>query len=87
MVSHSMEEIATNVDRLYVMNHGTVAMSGAPRDVFEHAEELESMGLSVPQITTVFRHLRELGADVPNVYTIEQAVEVLRSLKGGAGGC
>ncbi|MBE6955442.1 MAG: energy-coupling factor transporter ATPase [Ruminococcaceae bacterium] len=87
MVSHSMEEIASTVDRLYVMNHGTVAMSGKPQEIFDRADELVQIGLNVPQITTVFRHLRELGVQVPNVYTIEQALDVLLSMKGGAASC
>ena len=84
MVSHSMEEIASNVDRLIVMNHGTVAMSGAPRDVFVHAKELVSMGLDVPQVTQVFLKLRDMGLPVDtSVYTVEQARAALLALKGG----
>ena len=84
MVSHSMEEIASNVDRLIVMNHGTVAMSGAPREVFAHAKELISMGLDVPQVTQVFLKMRDMGLPVdPSVYTVEQANEMLLALKGG----
>lgn len=85
MVSHSMEEVAANVDRLYVMNHGTVAMTGTPREVFAHAQELTEMGLDVPVVTTIFHRLRELGLDVdPSVYTVEQAVAALEALRGGA---
>ncbi len=84
MVSHSMEEIASNVDRLIVFNHGTVAMSGSPREVFAHAAELTQMGLDVPQVTRVFLRLRELGVDVDaSVYTVEQAKAALLALKGG----
>ena len=84
MVSHSMEEIASNVDRLIVMDHGTVAMTGAPKDVFAHAEALVSMGLDVPQMTHVFMRLKELGIDADaSVYTVEQAKEAILALKGG----
>lgn len=86
MVSHSMEEVASNVDRLYVMNHGTVAMTGTPREVFSHAAELEEIGLDIPWVTRIFRRLQELGLDVdPTVYTIDQALECLRTAKGGTG--
>ena len=85
MVSHSMEEVAANVDRLYVMNHGTVAMTGTPKEVFAYAQELIEMGLDVPVVTTIFHRLRELGLDVdPSVYTVEQAVAALEALRGGA---
>ncbi len=87
MVSHSMEEVAATVDRIYVMDHGTVAMTGTPKEVFDRADELVSIGLNVPQITTVFRYLRQMGLEVPNVYTVSQAVEVLLAMKGGHGAC
>lgn len=84
MVSHSMEEIASNVSRLIVMNHGKVAMTGAPREVFARAKELISMGLDIPQITQVFLRLRDMGVGVDtSVYTVEQALESLEKLRGG----
>ena len=84
MVSHSMEEIASNVSRLIVMNHGKVAMTGAPREVFARAKELISMGLDIPQITQVFLCLRDMGVGVDtSVYTVEQALESLKKLRGG----
>ena len=84
MVSHSMEEIASNVSRLIVMNHGKVAMTGAPREVFARAKELISMGLDIPQITQVFLRLRDMGVGVDtSVYTVEQAQACLLKLRGG----
>ena len=83
MVSHSMEDVARLTDRLLVLNGSHLAMDATPAEVFTHAEELVAMGLSIPQVTQVFLHLRKLGADVPNVYTIAQAVEVLKNKKGG----
>ena len=83
MVSHSMEDVARLSDRLLVLNGSRLAMDAAPAEVFTHAEELVEMGLSIPQVTQVFLHLRKMGVDVPNVYTIAQAVEVLKNRKGG----
>lgn len=86
MVSHSMEEIADSVQRLVVVNDSHIAMDGTPGEVFARADELEQMGLAVPQVTSVFRRLRELGIPVdPSVYTMEQAENALSSLKGGMG--
>ena len=86
MVSHSMEEIASNVDRLIVMNDGAVAMTGTPKEVFSCAAELTAIGLDVPEITQVLLRLKELGLDVDtSVFTVEQAKRVLLPLlKGGA---
>ena len=83
MVSHSMEDVARLTDRLLVMNGSHLAMDGTPGEVFTHAEELVEMGLSIPQVTQVFLHLRKMGVPVENVYTIDQAVAELKRLKGG----
>ena len=87
MVSHSMEDVARLTDRLLVMNGSRLAMDGTPAQVFAHAEELVEMGLSIPQVTQVFLHLRRLGVKVENVYTIPQAIEEIKKYRGGALGC
>ena len=84
MVSHSMEDVARLTDRLLVMNGSRLAMDAAPAEVFTHAEELVGMGLNIPQVTQVFLHLKKMGLDVANVYTIEQAVSEIKRLRGGA---
>ena len=81
MVSHSMEDVARLTDRLLVMNGSRLAMDGTPAQVFERAEELTKMGLNIPQVTQVFLKLRELGVDVPKVYTLDAAVEALLKVK------
>ena len=81
MVSHSMEDVARLTDRLLVMNGSQLAMDGTPAQVFERAEELTGMGLNIPQVTQVFLKLRELGVDVPKVYTLDAAVEALLKVK------
>ena len=87
MVSHSMDDVARLTDRLLVMNGSHLAMDGTPAEVFQRAEELVEMGLSIPQVTRVFLHLKKMGLDVEPVYTIDQAVQVLKKLKGGADAC
>ena len=84
MVSHSMDDVARLTDRLLVMNGSKLAMDGTPAEVFEHAEELVEMGLNIPQVTRVFLELKKMGLDVPSVYTLDQAVEALTAIKGGA---
>ena len=86
LVSHSMEEVARSVDRLVAVNDGTIPLQGTPREVFRHGDELERMGLGVPQLTRVFHRLRAMGADIdPSVYTLDQAkAAILKKLKKGA---
>lgn len=83
MVSHSMTDVARLTDRLLVMNGARLEMDGTPGQIFDHAPELLDMGLDIPDITRVFLQLRQLGLDVPQVYSIDQAVRVLTSLKEG----
>ncbi len=84
MVSHSMEEVAELCSRLIVMNKGSVAMDGTPAEVFTHADKLTKMGLSVPQVTSVFSRLRAMGLDLPaDVYTVRYAVARLQERKEG----
>ena len=62
-------------------------MDGTPETVFAHAEELVQMGLNIPQVTRVFLQLKRLGLNVEPVYTLQQAIDVLTSIKGGSGSC
>ena len=86
LVSHSMEDVARTVDRLVVVNDARIPFHGTPRQVFQHGDELEKMGLGVPQMTRVFHRLRAMGVDIdPSVYTIEQAkAAILAKLGKGA---
>ena len=88
LVSHSMEEIARNVDRIVVLSDGKVYMEGTPKQVFARAHELEQVGLDVPQVTKVAAALKARGLDIDTaVYTVEALEQKLLTLKGGAGGC
>ena len=86
LVSHSMEEVARSVDRLVVVSKGHIPFTGTPREVFAHGDELEAMGLGVPQVTRVFHRLRAMGVDIdPSVYTIDQARAAVRDYLAGKG--
>ena len=84
LVSHSMEEIAQNVDRIAVLKGGSCYMEGTPREVFARAEELEAVGLDVPQVTRIAMALRRRGMDIDTaVYTVEELRDALLHRKGG----
>ena len=88
LVSHSMDEIARNVDRILVQKSAHVLMSGTPAEVFARAEELLSAGLDVPQVTRIAMRLREQGLAIdPAVYTVEALERELLALRRGETGC
>ena len=78
LVSHSMEDVAKYVERIIVMNQGEVLHDGAPREVFRHYKELESVGLAAPQVTYIVHTLKDKGFDVDgDATTIEEAKETI----------
>lgn len=78
LVSHSMEDVAKNVDKILVMNHAKIFCFEETEKVFQRAEELTQMGLAVPQITRVFNKLKEKGLPVDdNIYTVKYATNYL----------
>lgn len=83
MVSHSMNDVARLSDRLLVLSGAHIAMNGTPDEVFRRADELEKIGLDIPEITRIFMRLRVLGLPVEPVYTMDQAVSALKKLKEG----
>ena len=88
LVSHSMEDVAKLVDRIIVLYKGKVALTGTPKEVFCHVEELEAMGLGAPQITYVMYELQKKGLSVPlDVYTTDEATKVLGELLGQVKSC
>ena len=79
LVSHSMEDVAEYVDRIIVMNKGSVMYDDVPKKVFAHYKELEEVGLAAPQVTYILHELKNRGLDVDvNATTIEEAAETVK---------
>lgn len=78
LVSHSMEDIARVADRIIVMNNSRLVMFGKTREVFSHVEELEKIGLRVPQITKIMLEMKKKGFDLPDgILTVDEAFEAV----------
>lgn len=78
LVSHSMEDVAEYVDRIIVMNKGSVMFDDIPRKVFAHYKELEEVGLAAPQVTYILHELKKRGLNVDtSATTIEEAAETI----------
>ncbi len=84
IVSHSMEDMARYSDEIIVMNKAKVFMQGKTAEIFDRAEELVEVGLSVPQITELMNKLRARGLDVAHgIYTVDDAKAAISSLLEG----
>ncbi|MFP7737692.1 energy-coupling factor ABC transporter ATP-binding protein [Priestia aryabhattai] len=82
LVTHSMEDAAMYADELIVMNKGTIAMKGSPREVFGQHNQLKEYGLDVPESLRFMLKLQEkfqLEAS-DTVITFSEVVEKVQHL-------
>ena len=85
IVSHSMDDMAKYCENIVVMSHAKVAMCGKRNEIFSRGEELEAIGLGVPQMTYLVNLLIGMGIDLPrDIYTVDDAEAALERLLGGA---
>jgi energy-coupling factor transport system ATP-binding protein len=83
LVTHSMEDVAKYVDRVMVMNKGSLAMDGTVREIFTRFRELEEMQLAAPQVTYVMNELRSRGFGVrTDVINVSEARDELLKVFG-----
>lgn len=86
LVSHSMEDTAKYAQKVLVMNRSQVYLYDTVDNVFSHAQEIESLGLDIPQVTKIFYALKKQGLDVSsNIYTVEQGKQELLRLVAKEG--
>ncbi len=90
IVSHSMEDMAQYCDDVIVMAHARVLMAGSRDEVFSRADELEAVGLNIPQITRLAVLLSRAGIPIsPGLYTTEAAedslMNIFRALRESGG--
>ena len=81
LVEHKIEELADLVDEMIVIDRGEILHRGTVREVLEHVEYIDSVGLSVPQVTLLCARLRTVGWSVEELpIGAEEAVRVLSLL-------
>ena len=79
-ITHFMEEAAV-ADRLVVMNDGSVALEGTPRQVFSRVEEIKALGLDVPPMAELAQTLRDKGLPLPEgILTVSDMVKELKNV-------
>lgn len=79
-ITHNMNE-ALLADRVVVVNDGTLFLSGTPREVFSHVEELASIGLETPQVTELCHALSENGIAIDgDIISTDEAADRIAAL-------
>ena len=84
LVSHSMEDVAKIAERIIVMDKGKIFLDSNPREIFRNEDKLLSVGLGIPQITSLMRALKKKGLDInEDSITVEEAKEsLIKYLRG-----
>ena len=84
LVSHSMEDVAKIAERIIVMDKGKLFLDSNPREIFRNEDKLLSVGLGIPQITSLMRTLKKKGLDInEDAITVEEAKESLEKYLRG----
>lgn len=85
MVSHDMNEVYENADRVVVFCDGTVCYDMPPRQLFKMEEQIVAMNLEIPQMAQFVNELEKQGIVLPdNCLTVDQVFEAVCALKGGS---
>ena len=77
LVSHSMDDVARYADEVLVLHQGELKLEGTVEEVFSKKEELEEMGLGLPQIRALLFDLKKKGLEIPLGNTVSEAVQAL----------
>lgn len=81
IVSHNMEDMANYVERLIVMNDGKVVFDDIKKNVFKYVEQLEQIGLDVPEVTKAMNVLKERNYNVSgNALTVKEALDEMKGI-------
>lgn len=81
LITHYMDEII-HADKVIVMDKGSVAMVGTPREIFSRVEELKALSLDVPQVTMCAYELKKKGYNIPDgILTNEELAEALKKCR------
>ena len=85
MVSHDMNEVYENADRVIVFRDGGVVYDLPPRQLFKLEDQIVSMNLEIPQMAQFTNALEKQGIVLPDdCITVDQVFDALCRLKGGS---
>jgi energy-coupling factor transport system ATP-binding protein len=85
VVTHNLEQAASLVGAVLVLNEGRLVMAGSPAEIFSRGEELRGLGLALPPVSEILLGLNRGGLKVNQAaFTLEEARrEIVSAAKGG----
>jgi len=83
IVSHDVNIIAEYTDKVLILDNGKIAKYDTVEYVFSETDELEYLGLELPDIAKIFHKLKAKGIPVrTDIYTAQEAKrELVKMLK------
>ncbi len=72
IVSHDMNEVAENCNKVAVFNEGKIEYIGSPKEVFSNTQRLNELRLGVPDTAFVLEKLKQKGVEINSGYTLEE---------------
>lgn len=82
LITHYMDEV-TSADRVIVMDHGKIVLTGTPKEVFSQVETMKQYKLDVPQVTELAYELKRQGMPLPDgILTNEEFIRALLACTG-----
>lgn len=82
MVSHDMNEVYENANRVLVFRDGSIVYDMSPRQLFRLEEELEGMNLEVPAMAAFCNELERRGFAIPDsCKTVDEVLAAVVALK------
>ena len=83
LISHSMEDLARNTERIILLNDGEKYKDASSKDVFTDSAVLEKCGLQIPEITMILKLLNQGGMNIPeNLFSVEEVCNAIVKTQG-----
>ena len=86
MVSHDMNEVYENADRIVVFKDGEIVHDTTPRELFRLEEEIVAMNLEIPHMARFVNELERQGYIIPfDCKTVDEVFDAVMRIYGGDG--
>ncbi len=80
LVEHRLDLAAKYANHVIVMNEGSIALTGTPKEIFT-SEKARLIGIGIPKATKLYQHLKNSGVTLKSVpVTPEDAAKLLREM-------